>query len=344
MASSVCGMTPSSAATTMTAMSVTLAPRARILVNASWPGVSRKVIGLPSCSTRQARITCVMPPASVATTLLLADLVEQRGLAVIDVAHDGDDRGPGHEVFGLVRRPCGCRACSSSASGGFLISSSQPYSRASSSASSGSMTELMLVAAAGRGRMSLKSSSPDLDADRLGERADGDRQVTTTLLLGGRVPRRCFSSAACLSRSARACVRLLALRPAAGADFSFRGPCGRPGAWRGPRGAGRGRRRRGDLLLALAASSSSSSPPVGAMPGGTAGLLSRSLMLIGPLPGTNPSGSRPTGFWTGGCTGCCFCSALGWALSGCGGLATMLKPPPMSAAAARRGTPQTAAG
>ena len=71
MASSVCGMTPSSAATTMTAMSVTLAPRARILVNASWPGVSRKVIGLPSCSTRQARMTCVMPPASVAATLLL---------------------------------------------------------------------------------------------------------------------------------------------------------------------------------------------------------------------------------------------------------------------------------
>ena len=70
MASSVCGMTPSSAATTMTAMSVTLAPRARILVNASWPGVSRKVIGRPPWSTRQARITWVMPPASVATTLL----------------------------------------------------------------------------------------------------------------------------------------------------------------------------------------------------------------------------------------------------------------------------------
>ena len=103
MASSVCGMTPSSAATTMTAMSVTLAPRARILVNASWPGVSRKVIGLPSCSTRQARMTCVMPPASVATTLLLADLVQQRRLAVIDVAHDGDDRRPRHEILRVVR-------------------------------------------------------------------------------------------------------------------------------------------------------------------------------------------------------------------------------------------------
>ena len=50
MASMVWGMTPSSAATTSTTMSVTSAPRARILVKASWPGVSMKVIGLPSCS------------------------------------------------------------------------------------------------------------------------------------------------------------------------------------------------------------------------------------------------------------------------------------------------------
>ena len=47
IASSVCGLTPSSAATTITARSVTRAPRARIAVNASWPGVSRKVIALP---------------------------------------------------------------------------------------------------------------------------------------------------------------------------------------------------------------------------------------------------------------------------------------------------------
>ena len=40
----VCGITPSSAATTRIAMSVTWAPRARMAVNASWPGVSMKVI------------------------------------------------------------------------------------------------------------------------------------------------------------------------------------------------------------------------------------------------------------------------------------------------------------
>jgi hypothetical protein len=44
IASLVCGITPSSAATTITTMSVTFAPRARIAVKASWPGVSRKVI------------------------------------------------------------------------------------------------------------------------------------------------------------------------------------------------------------------------------------------------------------------------------------------------------------
>ena len=43
MASTVCGITPSSAATTRITMSVAWAPRARMAVKASWPGVSRKV-------------------------------------------------------------------------------------------------------------------------------------------------------------------------------------------------------------------------------------------------------------------------------------------------------------
>jgi hypothetical protein len=54
-ASIVCGMTPSSAATTSTAMSVTIAPRARMAVNASWPGVSMKVIARSLPSVRCAR-------------------------------------------------------------------------------------------------------------------------------------------------------------------------------------------------------------------------------------------------------------------------------------------------
>ena len=51
MASIVCGITPSSAATTSTTMSVTEAPRARMAVKASWPGVSRKVTRPAAVST-----------------------------------------------------------------------------------------------------------------------------------------------------------------------------------------------------------------------------------------------------------------------------------------------------
>jgi hypothetical protein len=50
IASTVCGITESSAATTSTTMSVTCAPRARMAVNASCPGVSRNEIFRPSGS------------------------------------------------------------------------------------------------------------------------------------------------------------------------------------------------------------------------------------------------------------------------------------------------------
>ena len=93
IASSVWGMTPSSAATTTTAMSVTLAPRARIAVNASWPGVSRKTTRLPSC-VDLARADVLGDAAALAgRDLGRPDRVEQAGLAVVDVAHDGHDRG-----------------------------------------------------------------------------------------------------------------------------------------------------------------------------------------------------------------------------------------------------------
>mmetsp|Transcript_4273 Transcript_4273/g.10338 ORF Transcript_4273/g.10338 Transcript_4273/m.10338 type:complete len:219 (-) Transcript_4273:467-1123(-) len=72
-ASLVWGRTPSSAATTMMATSVTRAPRARMALNASWPGVSRNVMVLVSSpmsvSTWYAPMPCVMPPASPAATL-----------------------------------------------------------------------------------------------------------------------------------------------------------------------------------------------------------------------------------------------------------------------------------
>src|SRR5664280_534889 len=71
IASSVCGMTPSSAATTMIAISVTLAPRARIAVNASCPGVSRKTTFLSSLTISEAPMCWVIPPRSPAATAVL---------------------------------------------------------------------------------------------------------------------------------------------------------------------------------------------------------------------------------------------------------------------------------
>ena len=47
MLSIVCGITPSSAATTRMTMSVTVAPRVRMALKAAWPGVSRKVTASP---------------------------------------------------------------------------------------------------------------------------------------------------------------------------------------------------------------------------------------------------------------------------------------------------------
>ena len=92
-ASSVWGITPSSAATTRTAISVTLAPRARIAVNASWPGVSMNVISR-SPDVRLVRADVLRDAAELAGhDVGGADRVQQLRLAVVDVAHDRDHRG-----------------------------------------------------------------------------------------------------------------------------------------------------------------------------------------------------------------------------------------------------------
>ena len=70
IASTVCGIIPSSAATIIIAISVTWAPLALIAVNASCPGVSKKVISLPLISTLYAPICCVIPPASLSLTFV----------------------------------------------------------------------------------------------------------------------------------------------------------------------------------------------------------------------------------------------------------------------------------
>src|SRR5262249_13498821 len=107
MASSVCGITPSSAATTMTAMSVTLAPRARILVKASWRGGAVEGYRLAVVPPPPGPDPLGGPACLGIDDVAAADLVQQRGLAVIDVTHDRHDRSPGNEVLGSVHLPGG---------------------------------------------------------------------------------------------------------------------------------------------------------------------------------------------------------------------------------------------
>ena len=74
-------------------MSVTCAPRARMAVNASWPGVSRKVMLLPVRQRDVVGADVLRDAAGLAgDDVRLADVVEERRLAVVDVAHDRDDR------------------------------------------------------------------------------------------------------------------------------------------------------------------------------------------------------------------------------------------------------------
>ena len=84
-------------------MSVTFAPRARIAVNASWPGVSRNV-SLPPVDLGLVRADVLGDPARLGLDhRRRPDRVEQRRLAVVDVTHDRDDRRPG--ARGRPRRP-----------------------------------------------------------------------------------------------------------------------------------------------------------------------------------------------------------------------------------------------
>ena len=103
-ASSVCGMKPSSAATTSTAMSVTLGAAGAHLVEG---GVAGRVEegDLAALELDLVGADVLGDAARLAGgDMGLADGVEQRGLAVVDVAEDADHRRPRHEELGLVLR------------------------------------------------------------------------------------------------------------------------------------------------------------------------------------------------------------------------------------------------
>ena len=146
MASLVCGITPSSAATTRMTMSVAPAPRARIAVNASWPGVSRNTI-VPRRRLHLVRADVLRDAAGFAAgDVRLADLVEEGRLAVVDVTHDRDDRGRAH----ARRRPSSASLVVAARLGDVLffassrrLSTSQPNSLARIFAVSASSVELM---------------------------------------------------------------------------------------------------------------------------------------------------------------------------------------------------------
>ena len=92
MASSVCGMTPSSAATTSTAMSVTLAPRVshlgKCLVAGRIDESHRAPVLLDLVSADVLRDAALLVRGHIQAD----DPVQERSLAVVDVAQHGDDR------------------------------------------------------------------------------------------------------------------------------------------------------------------------------------------------------------------------------------------------------------
>jgi hypothetical protein len=99
IASTVWGITESSAATTSITISVTCAPRARIEVKAAWPGVSRKLSSCARLGRHLIGADMLRDAAGLARDDIgLADRVEQRGLAVVDMAHDRDHRRRGRSV------------------------------------------------------------------------------------------------------------------------------------------------------------------------------------------------------------------------------------------------------
>ena len=86
-------------------MSVTFAPRARMELNAAWPGVSRKVICASSWLRHGNRVSAdVLGDAAglASGDVRLADHVEQRRFAVINMTHDGHDRRARFEFLRLV--------------------------------------------------------------------------------------------------------------------------------------------------------------------------------------------------------------------------------------------------
>ena len=176
-------MTPSSAATTTTAMSVTFAPRARIAVNASWPGRVEEDDAL-AVVVDLARADVLGDAAALAGgDLGRADGVEQARLAVVDVAHHGHDRGPRQQErrrrpprrglpWWRARGPVLALAIRHAGPAAIVSATSYPSSPATSDAVSRSIS--WLIVAKMPLLMSSRITSAGLTDEELGELLHGD--------------------------------------------------------------------------------------------------------------------------------------------------------------------------
>ena len=128
----VCGWTPSTALTTRTTTSVMFAPRARMAVNAWWPGVSMKVTRFASAPspvvTTHAAVCCVMPPDSPAATLALRILSRRLVLPWSTWPRIVTTGGRVARTVSSVRSVANSASNCSSSVASALMTSSSPYS------------------------------------------------------------------------------------------------------------------------------------------------------------------------------------------------------------------------
>ena len=93
---------PSSAATTRMAISVTMAPLARMEVNASWPGGIQEGDGL-AVDLHLIGADVLGDTAGLAAGHMgVADIVQQTGLAVVHMTHDHHHGGTGYQILLVV--------------------------------------------------------------------------------------------------------------------------------------------------------------------------------------------------------------------------------------------------
>ena len=211
----------------------------------------------------------VMPPLSVVDDVRLADPVQERRLAVVDVAEDRDDRRPGDEVFG--GRVVGPERLEHVVLGGPLVDDLELDAELQGE----HLRRLVVEVGVDADELAHVGHQPldqvvGADADRLGEAADVDRRLDLGVALAGRGERRAVAPLLAPPAAGAVPLGLLVLVQQGGGgdgrgDPALGGALGR--AWRGGR---RGRRgcRAGPRPCSCAPPPPRSSAAAGAAGGG----------------------------------------------------------------------------